>query len=280
MTMFILSVFIFVFLSSCLLQHYLGKAYQRYQQVFTHAATSHLGEFFLFLNPMQLWTANVLAGTTIVIVIWLFSGSMWLSVIAAVLVVLLPQYAVRRYRRKRLQRFDEQLPDLLLALAGAMRAGSGMQAALRQIVGQSPAPLSQEFGLMLREQRMGVSMDQALASLYRRMPNEGTGLVVSALTIAAQSGGGLAETLEGIASTLQARLHLLGRIQALTSQGRMQAWVMSALPFVLALVLHYLDPSSMQALWQTPVGWVVIFLVLGLEMTGVYFIRRIVNIQI
>ncbi|MBP6018824.1 MAG: type II secretion system F family protein [Burkholderiaceae bacterium] len=280
MFMYILSIFIFVFLSCWLLQRYLGKAYVRYQQAFTQAATSHLGEFFLFLDPAQLWVANVLAGVTIVVLTWLFSGVVWLAMTAGVLALIMPQYTVSRYRRRRLQRFDEQLPDLLLALAGAMRSGSGMQAALRHIVAQSPAPLSQEFGLMLREQRMGVAADQALATLYQRMPTEGTGLVVSALTIAAQSGGGLAETLERIASTLQARLHLLGRIHALTSQGRMQAWVMSALPFVLALVLHYLDPLAMQALWQTPVGWVVIVVVLGLELTGVYFIRRIVNIQV
>ncbi|NYT64976.1 type II secretion system F family protein [Alcaligenaceae bacterium] len=280
MTTYIFSIFIFVFISSWLLQHYLGKSYRQYQQRFTQAATSHLGEFFLFLDPAQLWLANVLAGVTIVMVTWVFSGLLWVAMIAGILVLITPQYVVRRYRRRRLQRFDEQLPDLLLALAGAMRSGSGMQAALRHIVLQSPAPLSQEFGLMLREQRMGVGLDQALAMLYQRMPSEGAGLVVSALTIAAQSGGGLAETLEGIAATLQARLHLLGRIHALTSQGRMQAWVMAALPFVLALVLHYLDPQAMQALWQTPAGWVVIALVLGLELTGVYFIRRIVSIQV
>jgi tight adherence protein B len=165
-------------------------------------------------------------------------------------------------------------------LAGALRAGAGVQSALRHIVPQSPAPLAQEFGLMLREQRMGVSFEHALAALYRRMPTEGAALVVSCLTIAAQSGGSLAETLDGIADALRARLHLLGRIQALTSQGRMQAWVMAGLPFALALALSYLDPESMSALWGSPLGWAVLAVVGMLEFMGILFIRRIVNIDV
>lgn len=280
MILTLFSVFMFVVLLSWLLQNYFGKAYVRYQQAFTQAASARLGEFFLFLDPAQLWLLTLVAGVGLVALVWMLSGVIWVAISVGVLVMILPQYSVKRYRITRLRRFDQQLPDLLLALAGAMRAGSGMQMALRHIVMQSPAPLSQEFGLMLREQRMGLAFEDAVANLYRRMPTEGTGLVVSSLTIAAQSGGSLAETLERIAATLQARLQLLGRIHALTSQGRMQAWVMGALPFLLALVLYYLDPVSMQALWLTSSGWVVILLVVVLELTGVFFIRRIVNIQV
>src|SRR5690606_41118621 len=116
--------------------------------------------------------------------------------------------------RRRGRRFHQQLPDLLMALASALRAGSGLQSALRHIVAQSPSPLAQEFGFMLRQQRMGVAFDQALADLYGRMPSEGTSLVVSSLTIAAHSGGGVAEVLERIAATLAAGLQQIGRGQA------------------------------------------------------------------
>src|SRR3546814_16451102 len=115
------------------------------------------------------------------------------------------------------------------------------------MVGHAPVAVSQGFGRRLGQQRRGIGCEQALVDLYRRMPFEGTGLVVSALTIAAQSGGNLAETLESIAATLRARLRLLSRVQALTSQGRMQAWIMAGLPPVLAIVLPYLDPDSMRA---------------------------------
>jgi len=194
--------------------------------------------------------------------------------------LLAPQYGIRRLRARRLQRFDQQLPDLLQALSGALRAGAGVQPALRQIVAHSPAPLAQEFGLFLRELRMGVSFEQALANLYRRMPAEGTGLLVSSLSIAAQSGGSVAETLESIAVTLRARLQLMGRVHALTSQGRLQAWIMACLPLALAAVLHYLDQDAMRALWETPTGWAVLGAIVLMETAGIVFIRRIVNIQV
>src|SRR3546814_14390565 len=84
---------------------------------------------------------------------------------------------------------------------------------------------------------MGVAFDDSRSGLYRRVPTEGAGLVVSSLKIAVQSGGNLAETLERIAATLRSRLHLLGRIRALTSQGPLQAWIMVCLPLLLALAL-------------------------------------------
>ncbi|NYT61214.1 type II secretion system F family protein [Alcaligenaceae bacterium] len=280
MTVFLIPVVVFATISSWLLLRVISQAYERYRNAFKKEAVLRMSEFFLFLDPAQIWLANLMLCGFILLVAYLFSDSVWLAVLASGLVLIMPQYTLALLKRRRLQRFDEQLPDLLQALAGALRAGSGVQSALRHIVAQSPIPLAQEFGLVLREQRMGVSLEQALAGLYQRMPTEGTGLVVSSLKIAAQSGGGLAETLERIAATLRARLHLLGRVRALTSQGRMQAWVMAGLPLVLGAVLSQLDPESMQVLWQTPLGWMVMGVIAGLELVGIFFIRRIVNIQV
>src|SRR5699024_6287771 len=114
----------------------------------------------------------------------------------------------------------------------------------------------------------------------QRVPTEGVQLVVSALHIAIQTGGSLAQMLERIAATLRARLHLQGRIRALTAQGRMQAWVMAILPVALAAVLSWLDPEGMEKLWTTPQGWLIIAVVVGLELAGLLLIRRIVSIQV
>lgn len=278
--LFLVSIGVLVAVLSLFLQKSAGQAYSRYRSAFKKEATLRMSEFFLFLDPAQLWFVNVTVCALVLALVYIGTGSVWISAAVGALALVTPQYSIKQLKRRRLQHFDEQLPDLLQSLAGALRAGSGVQSALRHIVAQSPVPLAQEFSLMLREQRMGVSFEQALAHLYRRMPTEGAGLVVSSLKIAAQSGGSLAETLERIAVTLRARLHLLGRIRALTSQGRMQAWVMACLPIALGIVLNQLDPDSMQALWRTPMGWTVLAVIAGLELLGIFFIRRIVNIQV
>lgn len=277
---FLLSILVFVAAFAWFMQEWLGKVYLRYQRAFTQEAKARVSEFFLFFDPAQLWLANLALCGALTLSIYILGESGWLAAVAGALALLAPQAAIARWRHKRLARFDEQLPDMLLALAGALRAGSAVQVALRHIIAQSPVPLAQEFGLMLREQRLGVSFEQALGDLYRRVPTEGAGLLVSSLKISAQSGGNLAETLERMASTLRARLHLLARIRALTSQGQLQAWIMGSLPFALAFVLYRLDPDSMAPLWNTTLGWAVIAVVIGLEFVGLVFIRRIVNVQV
>lgn len=276
--------FVFTMLAVVLLarlaQQALVVAYGRYRAIFTDQADVRLAEVFLFLDARQLWALNVAFCAAVVLLVGLMSANVVLAFILGVGALGVPPLLARRTRQRRLAKFDSQLPDLLLALAGALRAGSGVQTALRQVVSGFAPPLSQELGLMLREQRMGRAFDEALSGLSMRMPTESTRLVASALTIAAHNGGNLAETLERIAFTLRSRLHLLGRIDALTAQGRMQAWVMAGLPLLLAVALHYLEPQAMAQLWESALGWTLIATVLVLEVAGVLLIRRIVNIEV
>lgn len=256
------------------------RAMRRHRDEFTAEARERMGEMFLFIDPGQVWTMSLmLCAGSAAVAGWL-SGSVILALTAGGVALAAPRWLSGRWRRARLKRFDEQLPDTLSALGAALRAGSALPGALRAIVAETAAPLGQEFGLMLREQRLGVPFEQALANLHLRMPSESTGLVVAVLRIAAQTGGNLADTLERIAVTLRARLHLQGRVQALTAQGRMQAWVVACLPPMLALVLDSLEPEAMAVLWHTPMGWSVLLAIAVLEAVGVYLIRRIVAIDV
>lgn len=252
----------------------------RYHRTFTDQTRRGLGEMFLFLDPAQVWFASLMLCAACSFVVYVFSGSVIIASLVATTLLFAPPYALNYVQQQRVAKFERQLPDFLLALASALRAGSGIQSALRHSADHVAAPLSQELALMLREQRMGVSFEQALANLYKRMPIESVSLIVSALNIAAHSGGSLAETLERISLTLRTRLHLIGRIRALTSQGRMQAWIMASLPPGLAFVLYGLDPEAMSMLWTTPLGWSVVIVVVVLEVTGICLIRRIVQIEV
>ena len=263
-----------------LVQTGLKLAYSRYRVRFTDQAHVQLSEVFLFLDPVQLWLLTLFSSVAVGLVAYGLAQSFALALIVAGLALFWPPGLMRWLRQRRQAQFERQLPDLLLSLAGALRAGAGLQSALQTIVTQSPAPIAQELGLVLKEQRVGVSLEHALSGLRQRMPGEGTQLLVSALIIALHTGGNLAETLERIGHTLRARLHLLGRIDALTAQGRMQAWVMAGLPVLLGLVLTALEPDAMQVLWHTPLGWGVLTLVGVLEISGIFLIRKIVRIQV
>lgn len=258
----------------------LVRGWQHYENRLKEDARIQLDEFFLFLDPAHLWVALTLTGGAAGALLAWLSGQWWLGLLMLGLTLSVPRAALRWFRIRRTLRFDEQLPELIQALAGALRAGSGLQPALRHIVAQSPAPLSQEFGLLLREQRMGLTFQEALAHLRRRMPTEACSLVVSALGVAAQNGGSLSETLEGIAQTLRARHHWHGRVRALTAQGRLQSWIMAGLPLVMIAVLYRLEPEAMRLLWTTIPGALVLAAIIALEAVGIFLIQRIMAIDL
>ncbi len=255
-------------------------ALRQYEHDFKHQTQKSMSDFFVFFDPVQLWTVAVLMGALTVIFIWFLSNSLPVAVATGLVVLMAPRHVLSVLRKRRLDLFDRQLPDMLLSLSGALQAGTGVQNALKLLVEEAPTPLRQEIGLMQREQRLGLSFEQALDNLAQRMPSEATGLVVSVLKIATQSGGNLSEALDRISLTLRSRIQIQGRIKALTSQGKMQAWVMSSLPVGLMLVLNLIDPESMRFLWGTPMGWAVLAIIVVLEVAGAWMIRKIVSIDI
>ncbi len=261
-------------------QNWFAPALRRYREVYTQEAGVRLSEVFLFIDPGQLWAAAVGCAVLAAVLALSATGSGLMAALSAALASRLPRWGVDRLRRRRARRFEDQLPMALLMLASALRAGVALTTGLRHVVDQSGAPLAQEFGLMLREQRLGVPWDTALENLQARMPAESTSLVVAAMRIAAKTGGNLAEALESIAQTLRARLQLQAKLRALTSQGRLQAWIVGALPLLLLAVLDRLEPETMALLWHTPMGWGVLVVLAVLETAGVLLIRRIMRIDI
>lgn len=257
-----------------------NKALRTYEEQFKGMAQRNLSEVFLFVDPVQVWSSAFFLCLLSMTLIWLLSQSIYLSLAFGLLFLALPAYLIKRVKQHRLQKFDKQLPDMLLSLSSALRAGSGVQNALKLLVQESPPPLSQELGLLIREQRIGLSFEQALENLCQRMPSESCQLLVSSLKIAQQTGGNLADALERIGATLRSSLQIQGRIKALTSQGKMQAWVMSLLPIALLFILNYLDPDAMQYLWNSWIGWSVLALIIMLEGLGMWMIRKIVAIDV
>jgi tight adherence protein B len=252
----------------------------RYKSTFTARAKFQAQEFFLFIDPRQLFVANIafmaMGGT----VVWIFTGSLVLGLAAFASLALMPRYLYAWMRKKRLLKFEEQLPDALMMIAGGMRAGAGLTSAIQQLVAEAQPPISQEFSLLVREQRLGVTLEQALSNLNRRVPTQTTTLVVSAMRIATETGGGLAETLERTSHTIRSRLQMEGKIRALTAQGKLQMWVVGMLPLGLMAVLNTMEPEAMGLMWSTRIGWATLAAIAVFEFLGFYVIKKIITIDV
>jgi tight adherence protein B len=252
----------------------------RYRSDFTERTRFQAREFFLFVDPKHLFAVNIAIMLLGAMLAWIVTGSLVVAIPVFFALALLPRLLYAGMRSRRRQKFEQQLPDALMMLSGGLRAGVGLNAAMQQLVSEAHPPLAQEFMLMLREQRLGVTLEQSLNNLARRMPTQTTVLVVSAMRIASDTGGGLAETLERTAHTIRSRLQMEGKIAALTAQGKLQAWVVSLLPVLLMLVLDHMEPEAMQYLWHTRLGWATLLGIGLLESMGVYVIRRIIAIDV
>jgi tight adherence protein B len=252
----------------------------RYRANFTEKAKFQAQEFFLFIDPRSLFVANLAAMFIGALAAWLVTGSVMIALPVFFALALMPRLLYARMRQRRLRKFDEQLPDALMMLSGAMRAGGGLSTAMGQLVQEAPVPLGQEFALLLREQRLGLTLEQGLNGLSRRVPTQSTTLVVSAMRIANETGGGLAETLERTAHTIRGRLQMEAKIGALTAQGKMQAWVVGMLPVGLLFVLSKMEPEAMSMLWKSHIGWLTMIALIFLELMGVFVIRKIVSIDV
>lgn len=210
-----------------------------------------------------------LSGFHVVIVVGVFLG-----------VLCLPHLLFSVLRHRRSKAINNALPDALVQLASAMRAGSTFTIAMQGLVEEDSGPLGEELSLLLREHRMGARMEDALDNLAERVRTEEMDLVVSAVLIAQDVGGNLSEILQGLSITIRRKLDMEGKITALTSQGMMQGYVVSALPLALLGAMCFVEPEATLPIFNGLLGWIALGIMAVLLISGAFMIKKIVTIDI
>lgn len=189
--------------------------------------------------------------------------------------------ALKLYLQKKRKRdFNTQLADALTTISNCLKAGMSLAQSVEMVEKETEPPICEEFGILMREYKMGANLDDALRHLADRMNGQDIELAVTSMVIAHQLGGNLPENLERITNTIRHRNRIQRRIETLTAQGKMQGAVVSALPVALALVLYLLSPETTSLLFTTSIGQIMILLFFLLEITGWLLIRKIVKINV
>jgi tight adherence protein B len=191
-----------------------------------------------------------------------------------------PWLLAKRIASRRRKQFVYQLPDALLALTSALRAGCNLMRGLELMASRQPAPLSQEFSIVLAEHRVGRPLADSLDDLRQRVGTPELDLMNTAMNVSRRVGGNLADTLESLARTLQEKAHMEGKIDALTSMGRAQGWVVGLLPIFIGFVLYQQQPARMSLLFTQWYGWVVLSVVAAMMTLAAWIIRKIVRIDV
>lgn len=250
-----------------------------YRRSFIAGIGDSLKQSFVLTNPRSLFAISVVMTVAAGSLAYVSVGPVGL-VGATIASLLGPWLIAKRITSQRRKRFVYQLPDALLALSSALRAGCNLARGLELMASRQPAPLSQEFSIVLAEQRVGRPLTESLDDLRRRVAAPELDLMNTAMNVSRRVGGNLADALESLARTLQEKAHMEGKIDALTSMGRAQGWVVGLLPILIGFVLYQQQPARMSLLFTQWYGWVVLAIVAAMMSLAAWLIRKIVRIDV
>ena len=187
---------------------------------------------------------------------------------------------IRMKTQRRLKAFTEQLGDCLTTVANALRAGYSFQQAMDVVAKEMEPPMSTEFERVSTDIAMGVTLEDALEQMNRRVGSPDYDLVVTAVLIQREIGGNLAQILDTISDTINERIRMKREINALTAQGRFSAWVLIILPFVVAAFCYVFNHDQTMMLFTEESGRIALAVALIMEFIGFIAIRKIVDIEI
>lgn len=191
-----------------------------------------------------------------------------------------PRIIVDFLVEKRIKAYSLQMVDALQLLSNGIRAGLSVPQAIGMIVDEMPSPISQEFNIILQQNRIGMPLEECFENLAKRVPLEDNDMFVSSVNILRETGGNLAETFDTIVDVIRERIRLQQKVDTFTAQGMFQGMTIGAMPYLLGFVYFIQDPNSMMPLFTSVIGLIMLVIAIGLDLIGIYFIMRIVKIKI
>ncbi len=234
-----------------------------------------VGEFVVLVAGVALLLAFIA---------WLIGGRDIISgIIGLAFGLFLPNWYVKRKQRQRLQRFNDQLGDMLNLMVNGLRAGYSTMQAMEAVSRELPPPISDEFRRVVQEMQLGIPMERALDNMLRRIPSEDLDFVITAINVQREVGGNLSEILDTISYTIRERVRIKGEIRVMTSQVRTSGKIIAALPFFLVLVLWFLNREYIMTFFEPEnrvCGSIALGITLVMIASGYAVMMKIADIEV
>jgi tight adherence protein B len=250
-----------------------------YRRQFSRRAELEMADMFIFTSGRQVVILTLVLLLLVPVLLELLFQLPVVTAAGIVVTLFTPHLMFNHLRKARLKKFEEQLPDAFMLLSSSLQSGASLNMALENVVHQSSAPLNQEFGLLIKNIRLGVTLEEALIKLEKRLPLPSFIMASSAIRISREVGGNLVETINGMAAMLRRKKVMEGKIDSLTAQGRAQGTFMAMLPIMLAIILSFIEPEAMRQLYTTRNGLMVLAVMVVMEVLGFMFIKKITRID-
>jgi len=203
-----------------------------------------------------------------------------LALLVGIVAAILPLFNVSMKRKKRLNKFNSQLPDTLDLLSRSLSVGHAFSESLHQVASEMPDPIATEFRIAFEEQKLGLSTKAALDRLTERVPLLDLRLCVTAMHIQRETGGNLGEILEKVSHTIRERFKLMEDFRTMTTASRGSAWILCGLPIGIIGILVLINPNYMTSLLKETRGHYVLAVAATLQFLGIVTINRILSIKV
>ncbi len=234
----------------------------------------------LRLTVVEFVLISIAAAAGLGLLGWVIFRTPVLGLVGLIVGWFVPRWLVAYRQRKRLAAFNDQLGDTINLLANSLRSGYSIIQSMETVAHQLPDPIATEFNRVVQEISLGLTYEQALNNLLRRITSDDLELMVTAITIQSRVGGNLAEILDTIGVTIRERVRIKGEIRVLTAQQMISAYVLTLLPIVVGLFLFLVSRQYMSRLFEEPCGWVMAITALIMILAGFLIVRRIVDIEV
>ncbi len=192
----------------------------------------------------------------------------------------MPGKIVNLMHKRRTVKFVMQMVDGLSLMSNSLRSGLNVPQALQLVSDELPNPISQEFALVLSQNKLGVSLEEAMSNLSIRMPHDDIEMFTTSVNILKETGGNLAETFDSISYTIRERIKVESKIAAMTAQGVMQGVIVVLMPFALGAILYTIDPQRIAPMFTTIPGWILLTIMMSLQAIGAFAIWKIVQVRV
>lgn len=214
------------------------------------------------------------------IMMFLISGNIFAATIGALTGWAMPGLFIKSKRKRRLKELNSQLSEAIILISNSLKAGYSFFQSVDIVAREMTGPIAQEFSAMLREINLGLTTEKALENLVNRVKSDDLELIVTAVLIQRQVGGNLSEVLDSISSTIRERIKIKGEIKTVTAQGRVSGLVISLLPPVLGLIIFLINPEHISLLFNTAIGLGMLTFSVVMELIGICFVKKIINIEV
>lgn len=225
-------------------------------------------------NRLRLFSTLLVFG-----ILFLITRSLFVTMLFTIVWFVLPQILIKFAQEKKKERIENQIPAALSLMRNSLEAGFSFLQSMEVISDEMDPPISEEFGRVLHELKVGKDLAIAMNNMLERIQSDEMRLVVIAVLIQREVGGNLGEIIDVILETIKDRIQIKGEIRTLTAQGRLSAVIVTLLPVFLGLIMYFMNPQYMIPFFESKVGQSAIGFAIFWDLIGIYIISRIIKID-